>query len=382
MNLTHAHKQWRSRPADQRFQNLTDLHESCRISRSNAVTSSTDLRSLTAIRTSSDDIKLVGYKGTTADLTHWSLGQLCSKIGAPASYIRKLPTDLAVHNLNNGLQEQPAGDESALLFNKEAGQDLQLRAIVSKKYTRIWNRDITERLLALQASNPNWTNPKAYKVIQPAEPFITGSRWPVMSTEMEPAGLYASDHDMFSFLIDESRVLDGSPAGLKRGFFVWNSEVGAASFGIMTFLYDMVCGNNIVWGASEIRELKIRHVGDADSRAFTEIECDLLEYSQSSAAGTESLIKRARAYSFGSDREQMLDKLLGFAGKFKAKELTRTRLEEAIDLATESEARYGTPDTLWSVVSGLTEASQWNQNTDVRTKIDRDAGKLLQLVEF
>jgi len=45
---------------------------------------------------------------------------------------------------------------------------------------------------------------------------------------ISPAGIYASDHDMFSFLVNEEyRIDDGSDGGLARGFFVQNSEVGA-----------------------------------------------------------------------------------------------------------------------------------------------------------
>ncbi len=43
-----------------------------------------------------------------------------------------------------------------------------------------------------------------------------------------PAGLYASNHDMFAFLInEENRIDDGSDSGLSRGVFFENSEVGA-----------------------------------------------------------------------------------------------------------------------------------------------------------
>jgi excisionase family DNA binding protein len=37
------------------------------------------------------------------------------------------------------------------------------------------------------------------------------------------------------------RIFETLPGGgLSRGFFVWNSEVGAASFGIQTFFYEYV----------------------------------------------------------------------------------------------------------------------------------------------
>jgi hypothetical protein len=35
--------------------------------------------------------------------THWSFGQMCSLIGAPAGYLRQLPAPLAGINLQHGL---------------------------------------------------------------------------------------------------------------------------------------------------------------------------------------------------------------------------------------------------------------------------------------
>ena len=74
-----------------------------------------------------------------------------------------------------------------------------------------------------------------------------------------PAGLYASDHDCFAFMVNESvTVDDGSDGGLCRGFFVSNSEVGAASLKF-TSLYRSVCGNHIVWGAKQAQERHCPH---------------------------------------------------------------------------------------------------------------------------
>ncbi len=53
--------------------------------------------------------------------------------------------------------------------------------------------------------------------------------------------LYASDRDVFIFLVDDRNPIsfeaDGVKRNLFRGFMVWNSEVGSHRFGLMTFLY-------------------------------------------------------------------------------------------------------------------------------------------------
>ena len=41
------------------------------------------------------------------------------------------------------------------------------------------------------------------------------------------------------------------------------------------FLYDRVCGNNIVWGARNVIHFIIRHIGNADQMVFNKIRVEL-----------------------------------------------------------------------------------------------------------
>lgn len=375
MQLFKAHAQWKSRPADERFSSLQDMHQAVSHYREIAVEARAPLASV-RVEAQGDDLKLVGQKGQ-ATLTHWSMGQISNRAKAPASYLRSLPATLAAQNLNHGLKANATEGDAQLLFADDNG--LTLRALTTEVYSRIWNQDITQRLLRLQQENPNWKNPLAYKVIEPGKK----GDWPTFSTEQVPSGLYASQHDMFAFLVDESKTLEGSPQGLNRGFFIWNSEVGAASFGIMTFLYDRVCGNNIVWGASGVSEFRLRHVGNAPDRAFGELRGELIRYSNASTSETEAMIESAKRFSLGSNKQEAFDNILNLIGKAKVTaELTQTRVKEALDIAERREDRYGSPTSLWAAVSGLTEASQFLKHADERVKVDRAACKLLKRIEF
>jgi hypothetical protein len=377
MELFKAHNQWKSRPADERFKTLAELHAACLLHKNAAAETEVPFSQL-RVEAQDGDLKLVGKTGVPANLTHWAMGQLCSQAGAPAGYLRDLPATLAAQNINHGLKARAdQTSNAALLFNRDEG-GLTLRASVSEKYTRIWNADVTGKLLRLVESNPNWENPLAYKVITPG----TDGKWPVYSSEMEPSGLYASAQDMFAFMVDESKTLEGSPMGLNRGFFVWNSEVGSSSFGVMTFLYDRVCGNNIVWGAKDVAEIRVRHVGNADAKAFNQLQVELVKYAESAAGGIETMIKKARAHSLGRNADEVLDSVFGIANKIRTPELTKVRVKEAIELAETRRDRYGDPYSVWGVVGGLTEASQNSVHTDERVKVDRAAGKFLKSFEF
>lgn len=391
MELFKAHNQWKTRPLDERFKSTLEMHKACgeyrQIARESCVKPS-QIR----VTASGDELLLEGRAGVPATLCHWSMGQLSQRAGAPAGYLRELPATLAAQNINHGLKElsDQSNDDISLLFHQNGS--LVLRAATSEKYERVWNNEITQLILMLQQMNPNLTNPLAYKIIEPGKK----GEWPKFSTEMEPAGLYASDHDMFAFLVDEKSNIDGSGAGLNRGFFMWNSEVGAKSFGIMSFLYDRVCGNNIVWGAKGVKKICFRHTGNARD-SFVKLSNAAKYFLQQDNKETEKMIVGASSFVLGESRQEVIDVLFTKIDRnmpektkevakmirpLKGPELTQKIVEQALDVSEKRTDRYGNPYTLWGVVSGLTEASQFSGYNDQRTKIDEAAGELLKVIEF
>ena len=107
--------------------------------------------------------------------------------------------------------------------------------------------------------------------------------------------LYASDRDVFLFLVDPKNPVEVGGEQLFRGFYTWNSEVGAATFGLTTFLYRYVCDNRIIWGASDVKELRIRHTGGAPERFGWEGERYLRRYAEESTAKIADGIRSAQA---------------------------------------------------------------------------------------
>src|SRR6267378_7474602 len=354
MTLTRASSEWSTRPADQRFASLPALHDAVLSHRNAAGIARMPFSGLHA-KAVNGEVMLNGRTDTTAHLTHWAFGQLAQRAGAPASYLATLPAPLAADCINDGLAKRAKDDDAAsdaqILFNRDG--DLTARAITTDRYTRIWNSDVTSRLLRLEAQG--W---------QPAPPAFDGSR-----------GLYAGNQDMFAFLVDnDRRIFETLPGGgLSRGFFVWNSEVGAAAFGICTFLYEYVCGNHRVWGARDVSELRIRHTGAADDRAFAGLTAELRKYADASASEDEARITAARSFKLGADKDAVLDAV--FALKIAG--LGRKLAESAYSLAEARTDWYGDPRTAWGFTGGLTELSRDLPNADARVALDRAAGKVL-----
>ena len=158
--------------------------------------------------------------------SNWSFGQLCTQAGAPAKYLRTLPGQLAGINLQWGFEH--AGRQDQLILADQH----DLRAVTSQTYGRIWDSQVVQAVTSATAEGA-WQVPAA---------SYSGSD-PLRATT-----LYASDRDVFIFLVDEENRVDVGNESLGRGFFAWNSEVGSASFGLTTFLYRFVCDNRIVVG--------------------------------------------------------------------------------------------------------------------------------------
>ena len=387
MELFKASKQWAERPADERFWDLKEMAEKCAEYKASAVEATVKVGEL-RVEANAGEVNVMGKKGVHSRLTHWAFGQLSQRAGAPASYLRELPATLAAQNLNHGLSKIDSRDDEAakLLFHKNG--ELILRAATSPIYTRIWNSDIVKRLS--ESLPKGWRVPPARPAGIENERTRIATAADVLTLQKEglsikvgdpiaPAGLYASDHDMFAFLVnEEAGVDDGSGHNLGRGFFIWNSEVGASSFGLMTFLYDAICGNHIVWGAKGVQELRVRHVGDmANPRAFSGIRMELLKYADSSTSDIEAKIKQARIYEFGTTKEDAVNAALAFATKTRT-HINRKQLGEAYDIA-ELRGRYGAPGSAWGLVNGLTELSQKTTHVDERVKLDRAAGKIMEI---
>lgn len=364
--LMDCHKQWASRPAEERF---TSLHEMLAvleaqrvISRARTI-SSRGLRAIPIEGNTANDWGLVieGPSGGQVAPTNWAFGQAASLAGAPAGYLRGLPAPLAADCLNWGLQvDREIEDVQVLMTAGQDGSPAQLRAMTGPKYGRVWNADIVRALVDRfgDGRTGQWRVP--------------GEFGRDVAITKDNTTLFAGDRDAFIFLADEQNRIelpnrrDGRTGALARGFFVQNSEVGAATLRVKTFLFDYVCSNRIVWGALELDEIKIRHTAGAPDKFLEQVQPALANYANSSAANVEGALRDAQAAK--------LDKVDQFlAGRFGPKVAQRI---QAAHLADE-----GRPiETIWDAVTGATAYARDIPWTADRVELEEKAGELLDLV--
>ena len=252
-----AHKEWATRPPDERFDSVHALHEAARTRRLRTEERHIETVDFGTEAVSDDVLALRDPSGRPAALTHWSFEQLATIAGAPPKYLRTLPAPIASAAINHGLRRQRR--EQHQLFTDQAAP-WTVHAITSPRYARVHHDELADRVLDLMASHPAWQLPLGYK---------DG----VFGAERVPSGAYLGDRDMFLFLVDGNRDLDDptdpSRSGLFRGFILRNSDVGAAALTLDVFLFRVVCGNHIIWGFQHVAGFRRRHVGTSIQDAWS-----------------------------------------------------------------------------------------------------------------
>lgn len=358
--LMRASNQWATRPADQRFTSLTELNNFVQYEHEHSRAKAVSSRGIQAMPVDNDAraLRVVGPNGGPVELTHWSFGQLAQRAGAPAGYLRELPSPIAADCINYGLKfTRDVEDLGVLLYQN--GGPATLRAVTGPNYGRIWNSTITKALV--NRFGDGLTG--AFRV--------PGEFGKMVDVTKENTTLYASDRDMFVFLADEQHRIDipnrrdGKGGSLARGFFVWNSEVGSASFGISTFLFDYVCCNRIVWGAQNVQEMRIRHTAGAPDRWIEQAMPAIEAYAASSTLGIRQLVEKAMV-----SRIEDVDSFL-----MKRFSKSQASAIKAAHMADEQRPI----ETLWDATTAVTAYARGVSYQDQRVDLEREGGKILDL---
>jgi hypothetical protein len=371
--LTQASHQWATRPRDERFLDLNELQNRVGHVKENSLAKVVSSRKLRFQPSEADPrrgLEVIHEDDGIATPTHFSFGQLASLAKAPAGYLRTLPAPIAADNLNYGMRfAREAENVGVLLTSSEfAGEgglpalkSDELRAATGPNYGRIWNADIVAALREKFGDG------------RTGDFRVPGEFGKQVEITRDNTTIYGSDRDMFVFLADETNRIevpnrrDGKPGSLAKGFFVWNSEVGSSTMGAAFFLFDYACSNRTVWGAQGFQEIRLRHTANAPDRWLEEIAPVLLAYSKASAGPVEETIKAAQAKKMDDDLDDFLK--------------ARFTAPQAASIKQAHVREEGRPiETLWDVTTAITAHAKSIVWQDERVALERQAGKVLDLV--
>lgn len=363
--------EWFSRPDDERYLNLTELHDTVRSRAERAHARTVESRAV-RVEARRDDAErlslIVPGRDEPISPTHWSFGQLCSLVSVPASYMRQLPAPLAGINLQHGLLSHRA--ELVKTLEADDGR-MELRAVTGPDYGRIWDHELVAAVMKIAGNGTGDTRWKVPGVLD----WATMMHNPLVDITKDTTTLYASDRDVFLFLVDDThpieagRLSNGDPDLYFRGFYAWNSEVGSKTLGIASFYLRAVCQNRNLWGVEGFEEISIRHSKFAAQRFAHEAAPALTSFANSSPAPFVAGIRAARERIIArtdEDRESFLRRR-GFSKPETAK---------IIETVLNEEGRK--PESIFDFVQGITALARGKTNQDVRLDLESKARKLME----
>jgi hypothetical protein len=365
--------EWFSRPADERYLSLSELHAAVRGRAERSRTRTVDSAAI-RVEASRDDAERLTLMLPGAEVplapTHWSFGQLATMVGAPSTYLRQLPAPLAAINVQYGLTSNRA--EQIKTLQVEDGR-VELRAITSPDYGRIFDHELVAAVQRIAGSGTGDTRWKVPGVLD----WSTGIYNPRVDITKTTTTLYASDRDVFVFLVDDlnpieaGKLPDGSPDLYFRGFYCWNSEVGAKTLGIASFYLRAVCQNRNLWGVEDFEEITIRHSKYAASRFAHEAAPALTRFANSSPIPFVNGIRAARDRIVARSDDERTEFL-------RKRGFGKSETAKIIEAVLTEEGRK--PQSVFDFVQGITAVARDKPHQDARLDLEARAKKLLDRV--
>lgn len=196
-NVGRVSSEWFSRPDDEKFLSLTELYDSVRSRADRATTQIVESKAI-RVEARSDDAESLSLIAPGNDRpiapTNWSFGQLSTLVGAPASYLRTLPAALAGINLQHGLLRH-RGEQVKMLQTHDGRTEL--RAVTGPDYGRIWDHELVAAVMKIAGDGVRDTRWKVPGVLDWGSMRYN----PYVDVSLETTTLYASDRDVFLFLV-------------------------------------------------------------------------------------------------------------------------------------------------------------------------------------
>ena len=243
MLLHEASRNLFARPADEHFPSFEALQdESLRIFHESSEFAS-DPRKMSF--QNRDGLRVLLADDRSFVLTNYSLGQIAASCRVPMGLLERLDPSTTVQVLNETWPRGEMSERQVLV------QGDTLRALTSTSYTRLWDWEILQEV-------DRWLLPRGFI---PAVPTMNAPGGVNLMGNEKPA-LFRGDRDSFSFFYSDQLPGDDGLGGMRKGIFVWNSEVGARAFGWSTFYFREVCGNFLVWDVRDVKERRAIHKGD------------------------------------------------------------------------------------------------------------------------
>lgn len=281
-----------------------------------------------------DNEVLSTYKGK---LTDFSLGQLCTKVGVPTSYvnrcIRSGEYGLSMDNVNTWLSKEKQNPLLVRMYGDK------IRGLLSSRYQRF---DTSKILSMLNSAFSSYA--------------IKG---------------YYLDEERFHLRAVLPRKLNVEGEDLYAGLQVDSSDVGRSSLTIMFFVFKQVCTNGLCVSHGGGVLFSQKHIGIEQSE-FNGAVVSAFDKIPDLAKSIEGVIQASRETPIlrsGKSEEQFItDMVKSIHDSTKMSETDAKKVVEVM------QNKYG--ETNWGLINSITEVAQ-EFTLERRIELEKIAGNML-----
>lgn len=364
-------KNWATRSPDEKFTSMQELGSFLKTRKENSRVSK---RSLKDLRFKADkqtgtvvvDMPASEKGSYPLEPTHWAFSQLCYALGCPANFLRKLPADLVIKNMQEMQKQNGDLDVKILGQLKEQGNHL-LRAITGPDYGRIFDHQLFKVVDSIVQDDPRWKIPGMID-------WGSMRHNPHVDVTKDTTTLYAGDQDMVMFLCQDAdpivagKLPNGDDDLYFPGFYGWNSEVGKETCGASIFFLRGVCQNRNLWGVQDKTVIKVKHTKYAPQRFHDELVPMLKQLTSKVTKKFIETVQASKEKKIGGNVEERIEFLrkIGLTKKQALATLARVDLEE------------GHPaETAFDLVQGITACARSISHQNDRLTLEGIAEKVM-----
>lgn len=312
-------------------------------------------------------VTIPGHRGLRP--TAFFTERLASEMKTSTDFLATLKPETLTAALNEGWAKTRAADATMNLLARpcvEGGREV--RCMTTGRYGRVFDAEILDAV-------DRWLLPAGYKAATPT--INTSFARRNEDGTMKPA-LFAGDRSSHFLFNAELPKRDDGFGGIRRGFMISNSEVGARALEWKTFYFRDLCANFIIWNASEVKGKKVRHMIQAVADARQELQTVMCGLSNEVEPVVYDTMARAQTTPFvvgkgdGQRRELALEKLR------RVYDLTLKRSELALfSAALPENMAQDNPWSVWSVAQGVTSAAKAEKWSDDMVEMSEIGGRIL-----
>lgn len=362
-----------SRPADSNYESMDRLLEVAEEEMNQSRTVKVD-GSDVSFSTTDGSFNLDIPGQSPLPLTNYSMTQVAGMAKIQTHVLERLHKrnrdDLVVDNLNTLFPNRRAETKFVLIrdhYDDTGAIESIARAVNGGAYSRLWDYELFSEM-------------EDFLMTRGFTPMLPDMKSDAMRSGLMHGlntGLFRGDQCSFGFFFVENDLEGDSKnlGGLKPGMMVWNSEVGARSFGFHTFYYHEASGSIIIWTPANHKRKRFVHRGHNLRRAFKEYIVTLEDVADNFQTRYLEDIKNfevAAITAFAVDDNAAIERLN------RVFKMSAVAARAAVNAAKLGQNKYGLPLSVWNIALGIAwEAGQTGRaeslvdETLVATKVMR-----------